>query len=211
MKVDPSEPLCRRRLQTAISCFGPKTAGVNVMVESVTSDHVMWGLERRMQMNLRRRIETPLRRHQNRNCLPGPGRARRTPTYWPCDVRCTGGVTLIWAFVRNLRTWSVMLRERVQVGTHEAESTEAPPGAYCFVVARKRGNSRGAKGAGYSRADGVNGQPEELLVLLEAAAFPGGASRMNREIHVRICERLGVQLPGPARRRRGDSPSSADS
>ena len=28
----------------------------------------------------------------------------------------------------------------------------------------------------------------------------GGTSRMNREVHVRICERLGVQLPGATRR-----------
>ena len=28
----------------------------------------------------------------------------------------------------------------------------------------------------------------------------GGTSRMSREAHVRICERLGVQLPGPTRR-----------
>jgi hypothetical protein len=27
----------------------------------------------------------------------------------------------------------------------------------------------------------------------------GGTSRMSREAHVRICERLGVQLPGPTR------------
>ena len=33
MMVGPSEPPCRRRLQTAISCFGPKTAVVNVMVK----------------------------------------------------------------------------------------------------------------------------------------------------------------------------------
>jgi hypothetical protein len=33
MKVGPSEPPCRRGLQTAISCFGPKTAVVNVMVK----------------------------------------------------------------------------------------------------------------------------------------------------------------------------------
>jgi hypothetical protein len=33
MKVGPSEPPCRRRLQTAISCCGPKTAVVNVMVK----------------------------------------------------------------------------------------------------------------------------------------------------------------------------------
>jgi len=33
MKVGPSESPCRRRLQTAISCFGPKAAVVNVMVK----------------------------------------------------------------------------------------------------------------------------------------------------------------------------------
>jgi len=32
------------------------------------------------------------------------------------------------------------------------------PGAHCFVVARKRGNSRGAKGAGLPRRNGVNGK-----------------------------------------------------
>ena len=33
MKEDRSEPSCRGRLQTAISCFGPKIAVVNVMVK----------------------------------------------------------------------------------------------------------------------------------------------------------------------------------
>jgi hypothetical protein len=27
----------------------------------------------------------------------------------------------------------------------------------------------------------------------------GGTSRMNREVHVRFCERLGVKFPGPTR------------
>ena len=44
-------------------------------------------------------------------------------------------------------------------------------GAHCFVVAKKRGNSRGAKGAGHPRQDGVNGQPEELLVLMEGGSL----------------------------------------
>ena len=71
------------------------------------------------------------------------------------------------------------------------------PGAHCLVGARKRGNARGAKGAGHLRQDGVNGQPEELLVLAEAGGLPrGGTSRMNREIHVRICGGLGVKSPG---------------
>src|SRR5262245_20811587 len=76
------------------------------------------------------------------------------PTYWPCGVRCIGGVTLIRALLRNLGTWQVMLREKAQ-----AEKTARPkvpmrqPGADCFVLARKRGNARGAKGAGHRRWD----------------------------------------------------------
>jgi hypothetical protein len=49
------------------------------------------------------------------------------------------------------------------------------PGADCFVVVRKRGNSRGAKGAGHPHWDGVNGQPEELLVLMEGGSLLGVA------------------------------------
>ena len=75
------------------------------------------------------------------------------------------------------------------------------PGTDCFVVVRKRGNSRGAKGAGHPHWDGVNGQPEELLVLMEGGSLlQGGTSRMRRESHVRICEGLGVKAPGPTRR-----------
>ena len=46
----------------------------------------------------------------------------------------------------------------------------------------------------------VNGQPEELAGL-EGRRQPsmGGTSRMSREAHVRICERLGVQFPGATR------------
>jgi hypothetical protein len=45
-------------------------------------------------------------------------------------------------------------------------------GAHCFVRAMKRGNARGAKGAGHPRQDGVNGQPEE--VAADMAASLGG-------------------------------------
>ena len=41
-------------------------------------------------------------------------------------------------------------------------------------------------------------------VLAEAGRLPrGGTSRMNREVHVRICGRLGAKFPGPTRRRDG--------
>ena len=42
------------------------------------------------------------------------------------SVKRRGGMTLIWAFVRNLRTGSVMLRERHKWTPHEAERTDAP-------------------------------------------------------------------------------------
>jgi len=45
------------------------------------------------------------------------------------------------------------------------------PGAHCFIVVRKRGNSRGAKGAGHLCRVGVNGQPEELRVLMEGGSL----------------------------------------
>src|SRR5215831_20928110 len=76
-----------------------------------------------------------------------------------------------------------------------------PPESHCSIVARKRSKVRGAKGAGHPRQEGVNGPPEELLVLAEAGRLPrGGTSRMSREVHVRIWEGLGVQAPGPTRR-----------
>src|SRR6266851_8068892 len=44
-------------------------------------------------------------------------------------------------------------------------------GADCFVVATKRGNARGAKGAGHRHLDRVNRQREEPDVQWKAAAF----------------------------------------
>ena len=42
MRVDPSEPPCRGRFQTAISCYGPMAAVVDVMVKrrGIRSRHV---------------------------------------------------------------------------------------------------------------------------------------------------------------------------
>src|SRR5215469_6077004 len=95
-----------------------------------------------------------------------------------------------------------MIREKAQVVAPRGwKEPMRQSGADCSVVARKRGNSRGAKGAGHPRQDGVNGEPEELLVLMvRRQPSLGGTSRMNREIHVRICERLGVKSPGSTRR-----------
>src|SRR5450755_1832938 len=68
-------------------------------------------------------------------------------------------------------------------------------GADCPVVVLKRGNARGAKGAGHRRWERANWQQEELQFSTEG----GGTSRTTRECQVRICERLGVKFPGPTR------------
>src|SRR5215468_10473936 len=102
---------------------------------------------------------TKTRCPQNRGLPYVSGAAWQVPTYGPCGDRCRGGMTIIQAFVRNLRTGSVMLRDKAQSG--EPTRPKVPmhwPGAHCFVVASKRSNVRGAKGAGHPRQDGVNGQ-----------------------------------------------------
>jgi hypothetical protein len=75
-------------------------------------------------------------------------------------------------------------------------------GAHCSVVVSKRGNARGAKGAGHPCRDRwVNGKPEEPTGFgRRRQPSLGGTSRMMREYHVRICEGLGVKLPGSTRR-----------
>jgi len=47
----------------------------------------------------------------------------------------------------------------------------------------------------------VNGEPEEPDGR-DGGQQPsmGGMSRVSREAHARICERLGVRFPGPTRR-----------
>jgi hypothetical protein len=55
----------------------------------------------------------------------------------------------------------------------------------------------------------VNGQPEELAGFGgRRQPSLGGTSRMNREVHVRICERLGVKFPGATRQHGGKDMSS---
>jgi hypothetical protein len=80
-------------------------------------------------------------------------------------------------------------------------------GAHCLVVAMKRGNARGAKGVGHQRwigstGVGSTGSGRNLIINGRRQPSHGGTSRMMREYHVRICEGLGVQLPGSTRHSR---------
>jgi len=113
MKEGPSEPACRSRLQTAVSCCRPTAVVVNV-TEKAWVNYVMCGLERRTQVNHWWGIETDLPMASKPEHPRSPGRAWRKPVYWPCDVRCTSGVTLALALVWNLRTCSAVIRKKAQ-------------------------------------------------------------------------------------------------
>src|ERR1019366_7114622 len=72
-------------------------------------------------------------------------------------------------------------------------------GADCPVVAMKRCNARGAKGAGHSAGKQVNGQPDEPGSTGRRQPSTSGTSRVKREFQARFCERLRVRFPRPTR------------
>src|SRR5215468_8552821 len=77
-------------------------------------------------------------------------------------VSDVGGAKLNQALVRNVRTYTAMPREKAQAApTARPKVPMRRLGADCFVVAMKRGNARGAKGAGHRHWDRVNRQREE--------------------------------------------------
>src|SRR6516165_6696538 len=114
MKEDPSEPSCRGGLQTAMKLLRSKAAVVNVMVKRRDVDHVRYMDERDERKRTSGDASKRFRRYQNWSCTTAPGRVWREPTYWPRGVRCIGGMTLIRALVRNLRTCPTMPREKAQ-------------------------------------------------------------------------------------------------
>src|SRR5215469_5495044 len=75
-------------------------------------------------------------------------------------------------------------------------------GTDCLVLALKRGNARGAKGAGHSvMINLVNRQREEPTGCGGGRQLSmDGTSRVTGDSHARICERLGVKIPGATRR-----------
>jgi hypothetical protein len=155
MKVGPSEPPCRRGLQTAISCFGPRTAVVNVMVK---------------RRGVRSRPSVDRRDECKRSSDEASKTAKTTlktractmswdkHDYWSCGCP-------VYRRHDSYPGFRMELENRVGDAKGKGPSgkpmrPKVPmhwPGAHCFVVATRRGNTRGAKGAGHSRRDGVNG------------------------------------------------------
>ena len=136
------------------------------------------------------------------------GDVLRLPTRHPAYRR----PKLNLALVGNVRTYTAMLREKAQsVTTARPKVPMRRLGAHCLVVAMKRGNARGAKGVGHQRwigsaGVGSTGSGRNLIINGRRQPSHGGTSRMMREYHVRICEGLGVQLPGSTRQARLEPP-----
>src|SRR5450756_3004699 len=84
-------------------------------------------------------------------------------------------------------------------------------GADCLVIALKRGNARGAKGAGHRHWLGSTGNGRNPMINGRRQPSIDGTSRMMREYQVRICERLGVKFPGPTRQKRRFDPLAVTS
>jgi hypothetical protein len=114
MKVGPSKPPCRGRFQTATSCYGQTAAVVNVVVKRRDLVIMSCGNEG----DEWKRTADDASKMPEMTSKPGSfsalGGAWRVPTYGPCGVRCKGGVNLIRAFARNLRTWLAMIRKKAQ-------------------------------------------------------------------------------------------------
>ena len=143
------------------------------MVKRREVNHVMYGLERRMRMNLRGRIETP--RTTSKPGLPFDSGSSVEATYLPI-TRCP---------VFRRRDSNLGSRAELEnlAGDGKGKGTNGRtvrpkvpmrgPGADCSVVVRKRGNARGAKGAGHPRRDrqGSTGNRRNSLMSTEGGSF----------------------------------------
>src|ERR1700758_792174 len=96
----------------------------------------------------------------------------------PSGIRHVGGATLNLALVRNVRTLPAMLREKAQAApTARPKVPMRRRGADCLVVALKRGNARGAKGAGHRHWLGSTGNGRNPMFHGRRQPSGGGTSR----------------------------------
>src|SRR6266436_8784562 len=104
----------------------------------------------------------------------------------PSGIRHVGGAKLNLALVRNVRTWPAMPREKAQAApTARPKVAMRWRGADCLVVVTKRGNARGAKGAGHRHGIWSTDNGRSPMNYGRRQPSRGGTSRMNREVHVR--------------------------
>lgn len=98
-----------------------------------------------------------------------------------------------------MRTWREMLSEKVQVDKPASlKVAMLTSGMDCSVVALKRGNARGARGAGRPLDDPLNvanrTRDEPWSCRGRRQPSVGGTSRMTGDRLVRICESSRVKF-----------------
>ena len=98
-----------------------------------------------------------------------------------------------------MRTWREMLSEKVQVDKPASlKVAMLTSGMDCSVVASKRGNARGARGAGRPLDDPLNvanrTRDEPWSCRGRRQPSVGGTSRMTGDRLVRICESSRVKF-----------------
>jgi hypothetical protein len=104
-----------------------------------------------------------------------------------------------------VRTWREMLSEKVQVDKPASlKVAMLTSGMDCSVVALKRGNARGARGAGRPLDDPLNvanrTRDEPWSCRGRRQPSVGGTSRMTGDRLVRICESSRVKFLRSTRR-----------
>jgi hypothetical protein len=173
MKGGPSKSACRSRLQTAVSCWSRKAAGGERLRKrcGLTASGAGERDERKRTVDeASKHLQTapkPERPHSpGRACAVTYLLAMRCPVYRQRDFHLGFDTEL-----ENL------------IGGGKGKGTRGNParpkvpkrrsGADCSVVALKRGNSRGAKGAGHLRRNqfGSTGNGRNLLISAEGGSL----------------------------------------
>jgi hypothetical protein len=153
MKEGPSKPACRSRFQTAVSCWGRKTTGgerlrkrcgMTASSEGERGECKRTADEASKQRPMASKPKRPLSLGKN-----------MTVTY----------LLVMWCPVYKQRDFHLGFDTELEnlIGGVKGKGTSGRTvrpkvpirrlGADCSVVAWKRGNSRGAKGAGHRRRD----------------------------------------------------------
>ena len=155
MKVGPSKPAFRSRLQTTPSRCGQESWWWG----RLKAAKKYFGQVRIRETNeseplMTRRNSEICRQNQGRFYLLG--QVCRTPDDWASGGRRIGGVKLIQASVRNCGNPSFRCKGRsTSGGNHEARVPMRSTGTDRPVVALKAGNAAGAKRSGQAVAFGV--------------------------------------------------------
>jgi len=195
MEVGPPNSLYRKWFQTAISCFGQKPRWLALWEKAR-----LWLRQvRARELNETEPVLTcrkVLWCHQNQVALLTWDKSGRYPVYWPDGDRHIAGRNLAQAFLWNLGTCSLMLRENSKWWTHKDKSIDAMSRGGTIrssdevpVMGMERRDCiiRFWTAVNLGNKGGTNGQNKALGL--------DNGSRMNREIHVRFWEGLGVKFP----------------